>query len=349
MIGADEKCEIPNGYGSVIKMSGKRRRPFAVRITVGRKDDGRQIYKFLSYHASKADAIIALAEYNKTPYDLDANNITLAELYGRYAGDGSIQNSPSLEKLNKTCFNHSKALHNIVFKNLRKAHFQGVIDDLETPTAKANVASFFRKLSKYALENDIVHKDYAQFVVTPTKNRKTDKTPFVRDEVDLLWDNLGNVNAEIMLMLCYSGMRIMELLTLQKSQINLAENYIITGSKSEAGKDRYIPIHPRIKPLFEKHIQNKTEWVIVNSFGTKPIRYDSFHAKRWSKLKAKLGFRDELTIHSTRHFFVSELHRHGADKIAVQKIVGHKGQDVTDNTYTHIDKELLHDTVGLLE
>lgn len=327
-------------------MSGKRRRPYAVRVTAGWAADGKQIYRFLSYHASKSEAIIALAEYNKAPYDLDANNITFAEIYERYTGENTF--ADGMVKLNKTCFNHSKPLHDVVFKNLRKAHFQGVINTLETATAKANVASFFRKLGKYALENDIIHKDYAQFVVTPSKNRKTKKTPFLAEEVSVFWDHIGDVNAEIMLMLCYSGMRVSELLTLKKEQINLGESYIITGSKTEAGKDRYIPIHPRIKPLLEKHMDNKTEWAIVNRFGDKPIRYDSFHAKRWSKLKKKLQFRDELTIHSTRHFFVSELHKHGADKIAVQKIVGHKGDDITDDTYTHISTQLMHDTVLLL-
>lgn len=336
----------PNGYGSIIKMSGKRRRPYAVRVTAGWSADGKQIYRFLSYHASKSEAIIALAEYNKAPYDLDANNITFAEIYERYTGENTF--ADGMTKLNKTCFNHSKPLHDVVFKNLRKAHFQGVINTLETPTAKANVASFFRKLGKYALENDIIHKDYAQFVVTPSKNRKTKKTPFLAEEVSVFWDHIGDTNAEIMLMLCYSGMRVSELLTLKKEQVNLEESYIITGSKTEAGKDRYIPIHPRIKPLLEKHMDNKTEWAIVNRFGDKPIRYDSFHAKRWSKLKKKLQFRDELTIHSTRHFFVSELHKLGADKIAVQKIVGHKGDDITDDTYTHISNQLMHETVLLL-
>ena len=339
----------PNGFGSVVKMSGNRRKPFGVRITVGRKDNGQQIYKYIGYYETRTDAIIALSEFNKMPYDIDANNITLAEVYKRYINDGSQNISPASAKLNKTCFNHCVKLHKVVFKNLRKAHLQGVIDNLETPTAKSNVASFFRKLFKFALENDIVLKDYAQFIVTPSKNKKSDKVPFTRAEIDLLWNNVGNINAEIMLMLCYSGMRVMELLTLEKSQVNMQDNYIIGGFKSEAGTDRYIPIHPRIRFLFEKHYQNSSKWLIVNKQGDKPIRYDSFHAKRWSKLKKKLQFRDELTIHSTRHFFVSELHRLGADKIAVQKIIGHKGEDITEQTYTHIDKTKLHDVVAMIE
>ena len=339
----------PNGFGSVVKMSGNRRKPFGVRITVGRKDNGQQIYKYLGYYETRPDAIIALAEYNKMPYDIDANNITFAEVYNRYINDGSQNISPASAKLNRTCFNHCVKLHKTVFKNLRKVHLQGVIDNLETPTAKSNVASFFRKLFKFGLENDIVLKDYAQFIVTPSKNKKSDKVPFTREEVSKLWENVGNINAEIMLMLCYSGMRVMELLTLEKHQVNMQDNYIIGGFKSEAGTDRYIPIHPRIKFLFEKHYANSSKWLIVNKQGNKPIRYDSFHAKRWSKLKKKLQFRNELTIHSTRHFFVSELHRLGADKVAVQKIIGHKGEDITEQAYTHIDKSILHDVVAMIE
>lgn len=337
----------PNGYGSIVKMSGKRRRPYGVRVTVGFDDDGKQRYKYIGYYATRPDALIALAEYNKMPYDIDANNITFGELCERYHASGEF--SAAMIKLHKTCYRHTTVLHRHIFRDLRKAHLQGVINDLETITAKHNVASYFRKLYRYALENDIVLKNYADFVETPPQNRKTDKVPFNADEINTLWDNVGNINAEILLILLYSGMRISELLTLRKDQVYIDENYIITGSKTDAGKDRYIPIHPRIKPLLTARMVNDTEYVIVNSRGDKPIRYDSFHAKRFTKLIKRLKFRPELTPHSTRHYFISELHRRGADKIAVQKIVGHKGDDVTEHTYTHINADTLHAVVGMLE
>ena len=71
----------PNGYGSVFKLSGNRRKPFAVRITQGYTNDGKQIYKYLSYHATRKEAMQALASYNANPYDIDLNNITFSELY----------------------------------------------------------------------------------------------------------------------------------------------------------------------------------------------------------------------------------------------------------------------------
>ena len=40
------KMRNPNGYGSVVKLSGKRRKPFAVRITIGWDNNGKQKYKY---------------------------------------------------------------------------------------------------------------------------------------------------------------------------------------------------------------------------------------------------------------------------------------------------------------
>lgn len=39
-----------NGEGSIIKLSGKRRKPYAVRVTVGWTVEGKQKYKYVSYH-----------------------------------------------------------------------------------------------------------------------------------------------------------------------------------------------------------------------------------------------------------------------------------------------------------
>lgn len=39
--------KLPNGYGSVAKLTGNRRRPYMVRITTGFTDDGRQLMKIL--------------------------------------------------------------------------------------------------------------------------------------------------------------------------------------------------------------------------------------------------------------------------------------------------------------
>ena len=337
----------PNGYGCITKLSGKRRRPYAIRITVGFNDKGTQKYKYLSYHATKKEAIIALAEYNKTPYDLNANSITFAEVYERYIADIQKTAAKTMLIRLKSLYKHCEKLHKVVFKDLRRAHLQGVIDEIEAPNAKKTAATFLRKLYKFAIENDIVFKDYAESLVIPSIKVQNEKTVFTETEIAKLWSSAGeNVNIDIVLILLYSGMRVSELLTLKKEQINLAENHIIAGSKTEAGRDRYIPIHRRIKPIIERHIAAQDNEYLFVSKNNTAISYNAFHSRRFAPLMEMLEM--QHTIHETRHTFISNLHAAGADKLAVKKIVGHSSSDTTEG-YTHIQHDVLHATVNLID
>ena len=63
-----------NGYGSISKLSGKRRRPWVVRVTTGWVWDpdlmkNKQIQKCIGYYATRQEAIKALADYNADPFD----------------------------------------------------------------------------------------------------------------------------------------------------------------------------------------------------------------------------------------------------------------------------------------
>lgn len=71
----------PNGYGSVVKLSGNRRRPFVARKTTGFTDDGYPIYKAIGYYENRKAAMLALAAYNMDPYDLATRNLTFSEIY----------------------------------------------------------------------------------------------------------------------------------------------------------------------------------------------------------------------------------------------------------------------------
>ena len=71
----------PNGYGGITKLSGNRRRPYRVRVTIGwsqTQDRDRQIQQFatLGYYATRKEALIALAEYNVAPYNAIQRRMT---------------------------------------------------------------------------------------------------------------------------------------------------------------------------------------------------------------------------------------------------------------------------------
>lgn len=332
----------PNGYGSIIKMGGNRRKPFGVRITIG-IEKGKQIYKYLGYFEKRSEAMVYLAEYNKNPYDLDTVNITFKEVYERYIKD-DVLSTASL-KARKTAFNHCTPLYDKPFRSLKKSHMQSLINDIESVSSKNLIAILFHKMFAYALDNDIVHKDYSASLVVPSKNRKSEKTVFKDEEIAILWENRGNINADILLILLYSGMRIGELLNLKKEKIHLDEDYLIAGSKTKAGKDRYIPIHKKTKHIFEEYMNsNDTPYLLVTRYG-KPIRYDSYQRKRFAPLMKRLGMNH--TIHETRHTAITKMSNAGGNRLAIKRIVGHS--DETTDGYTHIDRNVLHETIHLIE
>lgn len=73
-----------NGMGSVVKLSGKRRRPYAVKISQGLDiDRGVRIRKYLAYFEDRKDAELYLAKYNKKMIDT-RRMPTISDLYERF-------------------------------------------------------------------------------------------------------------------------------------------------------------------------------------------------------------------------------------------------------------------------
>ena len=323
----------PNGYGSVVKLGKNRRRPYAVRVTAGWTDEGRQRYKYVSYHEKKADAIMALAEYNKNPYDLDVSKITFAEVFEKWSKQEYITLSDSSVKGYNSAFKKCSPLYGRLIKEIKKTHLQGVIDEITAPSMAKMTKFLFQKMYKYALENDIVEKDYSKFVKLPKKEVAEEKIPFTEEEIKCLWENVDNVQfADLVLILLYTGMRIGELLDLKKSNIHLEERYMIGGKKTTAGIDRVIPIHKRILPLIKKRMEDShLDCLFLNKHRGK-LSYSSFMKYQWGNIVK--SFEKEHTPHDTRHTFISEMDRLGVNKITTKRIVGHSNSDVTEH-YTH--------------
>ena len=71
----------PNGYGSVSKLPGNRRRPYRVRKTIGWNEKGHPVYQLLGYTTTREEGMILLASYNKDPWNVDKVSMTLTSLF----------------------------------------------------------------------------------------------------------------------------------------------------------------------------------------------------------------------------------------------------------------------------
>lgn len=335
-----------NGMGSVFKLSGKRRRPWAVRITTGWTDEGKQKFKYLSYHEKKSEAIRALAEFNVNPYEVDANKVTFEEIYQKWSEGAYPTLSSSSVKTYKSAYKNTTKIQKMCFRDLKAKPLQDVVDGVESPSMARMTKFLFQKMYTYALENDIVEKDYSQFVKLTKKTETKEKTPFTDKEIKNMWDKVGVVEyADVVVILLYTGMRIGELLDMTKDNIHLEERYLVGGSKTEAGKNRIIPLHKRIIPLIEKRMESKSDYLFTNTLGKK-LTYALFMSKYWGAILAHLE--PGHSPHDTRHTFVSKMDSLNVNRVTIQKIVGHSSKDVTD-IYTHKNLDELLAAVDLLD
>lgn len=334
--------KLPNGYGSISKLSGKRRRPWVVRLTDSYSvTDGKitQNRKTLGYYETRAKALAALAEYNKKPYDIDAAGVTFAEIYDLWVAGKKNVTLNSRRRFG-TMFDHSKPLHNLTFRSLRASDMQLILDNAGLGYAtQRQLISLWQQMYNYAVANDIADKDYAKYVHVTVSEPESRRKPFSEDEISQLRAS-ALPYADIILILIYTGWRIGELLAMDCSDINTAEWIMKGGSKTEAGKNRIVPVHESIKPYIEKYIASRETGKLLPE-----MTYSKFNVA-FKEVCARLG--TPHTIHDTRHTFATRADNYGMNKICVQRLMGHASKDVTEKVYTHKDLEQLRKAINLL-
>jgi integrase len=343
---------LPNGYGSVYKLSGKRRKPWCARKTVGWSFDeikmkSYPIYEFIGYYPTRKEAMLALSDYNKDPYDLNANKITFAEVYEKWSDEKYETVSKSNITGYKGAYKICEPLYNMKMVDIKLNHLQTVIDQSDKNAPMLHkVKILYSQLFEYCVKHEILTPDKRQLVryvdLSRTKNPNTiERIPFTKEEIAKLWSvEESNDYYKTILMLIYSGVRIAEFLDLKKEDVDLeAHCFKVTKSKTSSGV-RTVPIADKVFPFFERWMQkSECDYLICNGKGTH-FTYKVYYDYYWKPLLEDLGM--EHRPHDTRHTCVSLLVAAGVDERFIKRIVGHKGQGVTDTIYTHVElKELL--------
>lgn len=211
-----------NGFGSVIKLSGKRRRPYAARVTQGWTIDGKQIIKYIGYYPTKCEAVKALEAFNTDPYDLSASKITTLELFEKWKAEAVNAVSKSTIEGYSSAFRRAEEIHNMNFKDVKLGHLDAAMARC-TPTMKKVFKNMAGHLYKYAMKHEIVEKDLSEFLQYETIVSK-EKEVFKPEHIKLLWKNIHNHRyGDLPIILLYTGVRVNELLSLKCEAINQLE------------------------------------------------------------------------------------------------------------------------------
>lgn len=248
-------------------------------------------------------------------------------------------------------------LYDMKMSELRTAHFQDIVNKAKTKSTADKLKSLAIMLCRYALENDIINKNYAEFVKIP-KFEKKEKVIFTAEQIGTLWEHTDDKRVQVILAMIYMGFRLGEIVSLTADNVHLEEGYVVGGIKTEAGINRVIPFPPNIPEIKEFF----REWISESS-AVLDVKQKQFRDKWFypvlielGMLKAHLSGHDwkfddkrHLTPHSTRHTFASLSASAGMRPENLQKIIGHADYSTTADIYIHKDISELIDEMSKLK
>lgn len=370
-----------NGTGHVFKMKEKgRRNPWRVRITVGWEMNeatgkSKQIIKTLGYYPSRQKAEAALNEYLDDPYNIGNKDMTFEELYKEWSEYyfATLSGVSSVRTI-MSAYRYMHLIYKMKVRDIRVRHLEGCLEDAyiisdrgkdkgkkrnASACVKARMKSVFILMFDYAVRYDIVKTNYARnFEVSKEikekkKREKKSVTIFSNVELMTLWDNVDKYSfVDMILIGIYSGWRPQELAILKVRDVDLDGDTFFGGLKTDAGKNRIVPIHPLIKNLvnrrYEEAMELESEYLFNDSEGQRGtvMTYDKYR-HRFEKIMKRLDMKHRP--HETRHTFSTLAKAYDMKDNVRKLIMGHAIIDFTDRVYTHPMLEELRYEMGKVE
>ena len=331
-----------NGTGSIKYIKG-RSKPYAV-FRPSKIVDGKRKAELIGYYTTRQEAEGVLNMENIHP----TKNTTLKELFEMWKRTRAFTElSKSTQEGYCASFNYMADYHNKRFVDMKQNDFQHCVDVAigqgKSVSTQNNVKILCNILSVYALINDITYKSYA--VKLRTKSITKPKIEIFSDaEIQTLFDNDDVYLVDTILILIYTGMRISELLTLNKFQVNLQEMVIVGGLKTDAGRDRIIPIHPKIQKYVLDRYEKSQYKLIEHNGKSYSTRY---YRKKYYETLEELGIK-KISPHKARHTFFSLMSKYCKDSKVIADVGGHTDVRFTENVYVHPDIERLRQGVNCI-
>jgi len=230
------------------------------------------------------------------------------------------------------------------------------------PSSQARAVASLKGFFRFCLENEYIERDPALVLRTP---KKREALPDVLTMGELerllattarheLWERHFPGKQErdrlLLALMAYGGLRRSELLGLEWDDVDLAGR-LVRVRKAKGGRQRTIPIHPALAPLFAEYYATRVplsaQAVFVGVQG-KPLKETQFSQLFRHYVEASgVNERKHVTPHTLRHVFASELLRAGANLRQIQELLGHKHLDSTQR-YTRVNAHELRGAIKRL-
>lgn len=315
-----------NGTGTVYKLQGRRKRPWVAaknRVVIG-------------YYERKTDALEALERLSGKDLT-ERYNMTFAEVFETWKAEHYKEIGPKGVESYDRAFAVFSPIHEKKFRDLRTADFQSVLDAhmKKSHSTVSKYKQLLTQMSQWAIREEICTTNFAKFVRLPESVKK-EREIFTDEEIQKIEAD-GSETSRIILMLLSTGMRIGELFSLRLEDYH--ETYVIGGSKTDAGRNRIIPIRPEGRKHFLYFAEHANGPLLLSGYVGDKVP-ENYRKRNYYPLLDRLGIARK-SPHATRHTYTSRAVKEGTPPEVLQKILGHADYSTTANIYTHIDIETL--------
>ena len=359
----------PNGSGTVVKLSGRRRKPFCAKVTLDERNltNGEKKRLVIGTFETYQEALNALSLYsltvNNTISKKEAMEIdpevyqkvqdkmskkvpTFLDIYYILDKDEFSLLSPQTQNSMHGAIKHLKKLHYLKIDQITLRMIQDVFDeDGSNHSTQVHMKTICTKVFRYAVVNQYIERndDYTSYIRIAKYEESDIHRSYTINEI-LALKKADTPEAHIILIFIYTGVRINELLNINRDNIHIDEkcdddgterliSYMITGSKTKAGKNRIVPIHDDIKQYVIDELL-KPEKRLVD------VTYANF-TTRTVLIKVNKLLNTHHTMHDTRKTFATLCQMNNLNVYIRKKVLGHRMNDITFDVYTNESKNRL--------
>ena len=220
-------------------------------------------------------------------------------------------------------------------------------DELNPATLNYHLIAL-RSFLKFCAKRDIMALNPAKIELARTKRKQV--TFLNEEELESLFAQpkietmVGLRDRAILELLFASGLRVSELVGLNRDHINLKRREFMVRGKGE--KDRLVFVSEEAASWIEQYLAKRTDNIkplFIRYSGSKKVdlsgNYSRLTARSVQRLVARYalmaGITKHVSPHTMRHSFGTDLLMNGADLRTVQVMLGHSNISTTQ-IYTHI-------------
>lgn len=324
---------LPNGFGSVSKMGGKRRRPWRARKTCGYVDAGdhaTQKYITVGYFATKKEALEALAAVSEIDYVVAPHEKTFIDVYKEVERKRAESGKDTANW--RSWVKHLAPLYDRPIAKLTAGEIEKVITGTGTQSGAGKLKTILNQTYKHALKCGYVSTSPMQYVDAsgPDEEKHIARHVFTPEEISSLFASSG-IWRDVILFGILTGMRPSEILEIKTENVHLdGAPHVIGGKKTKAGTMRVVPVRSDLLPIVLKNLERAESLGAETLFcgdGGRSIAYIEYY-------NAFKKIYPEYAPHDTRHTFATYAARF-IPPAPLKKILGHVIADVTESVYIH--------------